>query len=77
MNTSNVCCPECGCSLDWPTLTSHTPASRWLYCPNNHPLCTVGEFRQVARELALSEEIALYQQGRERRMRAMSYRDVA
>ncbi|MCM5703513.1 hypothetical protein [Larsenimonas salina] len=51
-------CPQCGCTLEWPKLSSRTRDDQWLYCANGHPICTVKEFRFVAEELLLSAELA-------------------
>lgn len=50
-------CPECNEALDWPA--RDLPDEHVLKCPNGHALCSMGDFRLAAREMALQEEFRL------------------
>ncbi|TVU72695.1 MULTISPECIES: hypothetical protein [Cobetia] len=54
-------CPECNEALDWPA--RDLPEEHILKCPNGHALCSMGDFRLAAREMALQEEFRLTRDG--------------
>ena len=54
-------CPECNEALDWPA--RDLPDDHILKCPNGHALCSMGDFRLAAREMALQEEFRLTRDG--------------
>lgn len=54
-------CPECNESLHWPACD--LPDEHLLKCPNGHVLCSMGDFRLAAREMALQEEFRLTRDG--------------
>ncbi|WP_158772718.1 hypothetical protein [Cobetia sp. L2A1] len=54
-------CPVCNEALDWPA--RDLPEEHVLKCPNGHALCSMGDFRLAAREMALQEEFRLTRDG--------------